>query len=567
MKKSILVLSLLLPTLAHSGTPDNTPTTTDKPAVTTTTTAPTNTDPGKTDIVAGPTATTTTPAVTTPATTTTTPVVVAPVVKAEPVLITVSTLDLKDAKLNLALNADQLQITGILPKDCADRLSLSDVTISAPSKSTDDIKSVTVKKPDDLNDYATRVEAQITFSKDDKVPSLKACIATAALDSPKVDLSKNPLFSRTALLNPDSDIAIAGIVGEPLTLKSKSILDILGQIKVFGCTTCNDTWEKLSAHLTAAKDSPFLKTIITSVFDSTLIDMDKKIEDAKSLSDLEKAADQLTQMSAFINTDDERGLQITLMEKIGAKGKELHSNHGKKITDSVAIKTVDFERDNYKKLAALSGLSDDKREEYNSLAADLSPGQQGRLQFLSSIDPNNHEIRDHLRNTDKEDKSLVADIQNKTMQMQRNCMGPMMQYNFTLCGALQNDIRSLQSQDAQLKAQDAQLQSSYTMASNDNWNGIFATWQKDGVSYDHSFFGSMIQPVKPTTQYGQGNSSQFLPQVYNPRDPQYANLTNMYSNFNGSQYFQNNMNQGSQNAFYTAQTQQGTSRPASYRPF
>jgi len=606
MKKSILILSVLLPTLAHSGTPDKK----DAPqnpclggyvfnkekgaCEGTADTKPfayksqgtcyqgflynkelgiceVVADSSKSDIVAGASASqTSTSSATTTATTTDTK----PAPKTEPSLMTVSTLDLKDAKLALAFNADQVQITGSLPKECADRISLSDLVISAPKKSTDDIESIAVKKPDDLNDYATKIDIQVAFQKDDAVPSLKACLANASPDSPKVDLSKSPLCTRTALLNPDSDIAIAGIVGESatLSLKSKGLLDILSQIKTIGCDKCNKTWDKLYANLTKAKslDSPFLKTMITSIFDNALVDMDKTVEDAKSLDDLEKASDQLAKMSEFINSADERNLQLTLMEKIAARGKELNTNHGHKITDSVACKTADFERNMYKKMASLDGLSDDKREEYKTLAAELAPGQATRLQFLSSIDPNNHEIRDHLRNTAKEDKDLNSAIQDKTMQMQRNCMGAMMQYNFTLCGALQNDIRGLQAQDAQLKAQDAQLQSNYTVASNDNWNGIFSTWQKDGVSYDHSFFGSLIQPVRPTTQYGLGNTSQTLPQVYNPRDPQYANLTsmsNVYSNFNGNQYYQSTANQGSMNAFYNAQIQQGTSRPASYRPF
>jgi len=571
MKKSILVLSLLLPTLAHSGTTDKPATTDDnKPAVTSTattpaTTDPVKTDPSKTDIVAGPTTSST---ATTPATTTattpaaTTPAVTTPVVaKVEHTLVPLSSADLKDAKVSFDLVDGSFKLSSpSFSKICGDKLSISDVTISGATRGTDeDDKNIEIKKPDDLKDYATQARAQITYEADEQNPTLKACLANAA-NSDKVALS----ITRTALLNPESDLAIAGIDGEPLTLKSRKYNEIVANLSSINCVHCNDTWKKLSAHLSAAKDSPYLATLITSIFDSALIDMDKKIEDAKGLSDLTKAADQLASMSDFIKTDDERGLQVTLLEKIAAKGRELNSNHGKKITDSVASKTADFERDIYNKIAGLSGLEDDKREEYRTLAADLGKGKPGRLQFLSSIDPNNHEIRDHLRDTAKQDKELNLEIQDKTVQMQRNCMGMMARYNFSLCGELQNDIRDLQAQDAQLKTQDAQLAANYVPAYNDNLNNMFATWQKDGVSYDHSFFASLIQPVKAMTW---GNTSQNLPQVYNPRDPQYANLTSTYSNFNGSQYFQNTNTQGSLDAFTNAQLQQGTSRPASYRPY
>ena len=500
MKKSILVLSILIPMIAHAG-------------------------PGKPKHKKSHIKTHA-KVKATKATEEVAPVVVSAPVEANPStgFKTLSSLDLKDANLTLGLSADQLQISGNLPKECADHISISNIERFSSSKSADDLKGVDSDKSVDLKEYSSTIQAQITFCTDAKTPTLKDCIANAKSGSEMVDLSKDPNFSRTVSLSPE--LAIAGIVGEPMTLKSPEFIKMEKELQKLDCKECNSDWKLLSSHLSEAKElnSPLLASMMNKLFDGALVDMDKKISDSNTLNSLEKMRDQLLEMSAYATTEEQRELALSLFDKISEKNLALAGSGFK--TASMATKHADFAKQTYSKVAKLAGLSAEKRDEYNAKAAEFNMGNEKRVQFIASIDGDHPEVRQYLKNSDNEQLALQY-------QIQKTCSGYMNQYKFTQCGELQNKYSSNQQAVQGLQTQ-------FNLADNKNWNGIFSYWDKKNISYDQQWKTSFIHPTNTI-------STNSLPVMYDPRDPKYAN-------FDASKLYQPNMMMPQVNSPYNEQT-------------
>jgi len=483
MKKSIFVLSLLMPTIAYSQSPVSTNTITATGTSTLTSTA-TSTS----------TSTATSTATNTNASTS---------AKQEPSLKGVSSCDLADAKLTLGLTAEQINITGSLPKECADRLTLSDIQRNAPSKSADELKDAVLEKSEELKDYSTSVQIQVTYSSDDKNPSIRDCLKNYAA-SEMVDLSKDPRFARTVALSPE--LMIAGIIGEPMALKSPEYIKMEKEIQKLDCKDCNANWKLLSAHLKEARgfDSPLLTSMMNKLFESALIDLDKKIEDAKSLPALEQLRNQLVEMGSFSTTDEQRGSEKFLFTRLIEKNDDL-ANTGFK-TASMASHHVDFDKDTYTKMQGIPGLPEDQRDELKEKAASLAVGQKDRLQYLSKIDGDHPEVRKYLRDADQNQRNLQT-------QMQNACMGRMNQYKFTQCSELQNQYNVNQQSTSDLRSR-------FTLADNQNWNGIFAYWDKKNIPYDQSLRTNFINPVTTTAPFAPNS----LPMMYDPKDKRYQNF-------------------------------------------
>ncbi len=442
------------------------------------------------------------------------PVAPAPVEesKTELTLKNVSSLELKDAKLSLDLTSEQIKISGVLPKECADRVSISDVQRFAASKSSEELKDVVLEKADHLKEYATTIQVQVSYASDPKNLTLCDCLENAKKESEKVDLSKDSRFARTVSLSPE--MAIAGLVGESMNLKSPEYIKMEKQFSKLDCKDCNSDWSKISAHLKEARgfDSPLLASMMNKLFAEALSEMDKKIADANTLTALEKVRAQLLEMGEYASTDEQRTLAIVLFDKIAEKNNVLASSGHQ--TASMATKHADFARDTYSKMAKLPGVTEENRKELAAKADALAPGKEERLQYLSSIDGDHPEVRKYLRDSDQSQRNLQAKMQNV-------CSGRMNQYTFTQCGELQSQYHANQQRVGQ-------LQSQFTLADNKNWNGIFAYWDKRNVAYDHNWRNTFINPAVTAPI-----SSNSMPDMYDPRDPRYAN-------FDASKLYQTN---------------------------
>lgn len=446
----------------------------------------------------------------------------------EECLSNVTSLDLKEAKLGLDLGIENLSLTGVAPKACADRLSLSDIKRSDSSKSPEELKDVVLEKSDSLKDYSTTIQAQVTYSGDDQNPTLRDCIANNKTSAEIVDLAKDSRFSRVVSLYPE--LAIAGLIGEPMDLKSPEFLKMEKQIAKLDCKDCNSDWSKISAHLKEARgfDSPLLASMMNKLFESALVEMDTKITEASSLSALEKLRLQLIEMDEYATSDEQKGLHLALFGKIIERNNQLAATGFK--TATMATKHVDFARDTYSKMASLKALPEDQRSELKDRAAELAPGKEERLQLLSTIDGDHPEVKKYLKDANRQQQNLQS-------QMRYTCSGRMNQYKFTQCGELQNRYQENQKHMGD-------LQSRFTLADNQNWEGIFSQWDKRNVAYDQNWKTSFINPVAPILT----NS---MPDVYDPRDPKYRNI---YQNFDASKLYQPNAVTSESLPLYTEQT-------------
>ena len=442
--------------------------------------------------------------------------------KQETTIKGISSLDLKDAKLSLDLTAEQIKLSGSLPKECADRLSLSDVQRHRPSKSPDELKDAALEKVDQLKDYSSTIEVQITYSSDDKNPTIRDCLANNT-SSEGIDLSKDPRFSRTVSLSPE--LAIAGIFGEPMLLKSPEYIKMEREIQKLDCKDCNSSWKLLSAHLTEARgfDSPLLSSMMSKLFEGSLSEMGKKIDSVTDLAALERIRDQLVEMGAFATTNDQHQLENALFIKLIEKNNLLASAGLK--TSSMATRHADFNKDTYSKMLSIPGLPEEQRDALKEKAAAMAPGQPERLQFLSKIDGNHPEIQKFLRESEESQRDLQMKIQN-------TCMGRMNQYRFTQCGELQKQYFTNQQSTSE-------LQSRFTLADNQNWNNIFTFWDKNNISYNQNWHTSFI---KPTMQ----NLPNSLPDMYDPKDKR-------YQNFDPSKLYQTNTVMPQMNPLFSAQ--------------
>jgi len=226
-------------------------------------------------------------------------------------------------------------------------------------------------------------------------------------------------------------------------------------------------------------------------------------------------------MDKFSTSDEQRGLEGALFEKLVEQNKAIASKGFK--TASMATKHADFTKDTYTKMSLIHGISEDKKSDWKEKAAAMSSGKEERLKFLSSIDGDHPEVRKYLHNSQIQQRILQS-------QMQRVCMGPMNQYRFTQCGELQNQFNAHQ-QNA------SELQSRFTLANNQNWNGIFSYWDRKNIPYQQNWHNTFVQP----TQQNVPNSMGYM---YDPKVAQ-------YSNFDASKLYQPNAVAPEMNPLFT----------------
>jgi len=578
MKKSFIVLSLLLPLSAHAqtakSTDSKTQTAATQPAATNATddqkskkkdaSVATNTNPVPAASTTAPS--NTTPAITAPASAT--PLAVAPTIapataaatntdvsSTEPLAVKPKTnkltaYDLKDAGVTLEMDDAKVFLNGSIPKECADRLSLSNVHKSAPTASSEDADTDTqtddLTKVDDLKSRAANIDVQILFMSDAKTQSLTDCIANNQNSSP-VDLRSDPHFSRTVSLSPE--LSVLRIEGDLDGIKSPEYKRKVAWINRINCPTCNLKWEKANSNIQEALNSSW-PSLANAILDGSLDNLDKTLAEAKNLNDLKKSESQLVQMGKYAKTDDQRKKVLDLFQKLQA-GNASFANNGKK-TASAATNHVEFARELLNKMAGLPGLDSDTVAGLKTEADNLRPGHPQRAQFLAGIDPNHPEVADYLRQDSAKQNDLkqqlvmngcpLQQVQAPTMPTAAQLQNPQVmqqvqqaQYKFTLCGGLQKELGT----DQQIMAP---MQKGFDQANAANWNGQANFYQSNGINFNSNLYSALAQPTYQNGQIAGQNTAFSNPQ---------------YSNFNASALYNSGYNSGA--------TAQGL--PYSYSPF
>ncbi len=462
MKKSILVLSLLLPTITFA-------------QVGPTAGGPAPTD-GDTPVAAA-----------------------APLPKEELVLNNVTSKDMLDGDLSLKMTKDNmLMISGKLPVDCADRISLSDYKKFPAPKSEEEMKDAVIEKSDDMKEYSSSIEVQVTYASDSKNPTLRDCIANHKSSPTLILASDDPRFSRKVGFSPE--LVIAGLIGEKMDVKSAKYLEVEAQLASLDCKDCNSNWKKARTQLDSARgfESPLLSSMMNKLLELNLVETSKKLETTTTLSSLEKIREQLGDMAKYATTDEQRDALNALYTKLIERNSAMAATSGSRVT-----KHADFEKDTYTKMLDIPNLPEEQRATLQEKAAGMSEGHPDRVNYVCAVDCDNNEIKNILRANDKVERQLESKM-SRLGCVQKN------RYNFTQCGELQNELNSN-------KERFSALRSKATIAYNQNWTNTFALWEKRGIAYNNTWNTSFLKPVAPI-------ATKSLPEMYDPRDPAYKNF-------------------------------------------
>lgn len=314
--------------------------------------------------------------------------------------VPVSEADLKAAGINVSFVQNQLQLTGVLPGACAQRLSVPDYL---KEDAKEDDKDADISSKDDLADHSQKIGLRVSFSASDDTRGLANCINDHKSDIDKIELATKPELGKSVI--DANTLAVGGFAfGTKVTLfkdapQSDSYKEILAALdpskkkKEKHCVNCNikelEKFEALN-----------LKTLLDSDLMAEIEQESALIEKAKSSSDLAKVRDDLVKYAEFVNTlggnEDEDKDKDKYRDLISKKFDEI-------ITHSVelaygdskrqASRWADFLSKTYEVKAQLPGSTVKESEDANKLKEAFASGGSQRVEFLSAIDPTNTEVK------------------------------------------------------------------------------------------------------------------------------------------------------------------------------
>lgn len=199
---------------------------------------------------------------------------------------------------------------------------------------------------------------------------------------------KTPLLLCTALLLGWSTIALA----DEAEKNSQQA----------NCTSCGSNPEALKGQLEKV-DSAVIKNLGLPLVQDTLKNLSEKIEDAKTLSELQGLLKKIESVESTIDSssfndadtaelkDHMEALYQSLIEKNQVLAVTAKSN-------SQLSKFADFQEEALNQARLSSAVTDDFKSEVKALYKDYRKDGIGRVQFLAQLSPSHPEVTSYLQN-------------------------------------------------------------------------------------------------------------------------------------------------------------------------
>jgi hypothetical protein len=402
-------------------------------------------------------------------------------------LVTVSAEEIANAKLKGSFKNDLFRLTGVLPSACADRLSMTDINVVDPEKTMDSAEGQEVSK-DSLHDYATKVTFNVSFKSDAEHATLKDCLTKYENGAERKNVDLSHLMPGTAKL------AIVTVGEEGTEWKSPELIRLEKQHTNLECTSCNSSWSKARSTLKDARgfDSPLLEGLMSKLLENSLKEADSSIDEASQLVGLEKISKELFEMLDFAKAETLQLKIVDLLEKSVLKSLSLSkSGH---ITASMASRHADFAHDTYMAIAKIKIIESDanKKSDFKQRATEFAKGSDSRIQYISSIDGDNPEVRAYLKIADAKQRDFL-------FEMNRVC-NTFHPQAFAQCA----EMRVVFQQNEKILLD---LQNRYVSSYNQVWNNVYSQWDFTNKQGDQRW-KSTYQINSPSMIMKSGNSIQ-----------------------------------------------------------
>jgi hypothetical protein len=308
--------------------------------------------------------------------------------------------DLEKAGIAFDFNGTQAQLQGRIAGACADNLVM-DVVKRAPTAESDDDKDD--KAPELTSKYSV-VGIRISFRGNEKIPTLAECMKTEK----RKDIKDLTSFAKVnkAILDSSEDARL-GLMDDQGKIeindkspKSDSYKKHEEVIAYLGCSDCKVTVKKVKRAMDALDDQ-------SAVADPTRIALLKKgleeavrrVHDADSIRKIEAARDDLLTYAKWVasfkgDSDDLADLKqqvtdglIQVQVKSGALANSDTVNAGA-YANLISKNGILIAGNRY--------VDKDLRAQQKEVAIAYKKGGSERLKFVSSISPDNAEVRDYL---------------------------------------------------------------------------------------------------------------------------------------------------------------------------
>ena len=367
--------------------------------------------------------------------------------------------------LGLSFNAESLQVSGVLSRVCGEHLSIKDIKRSDAEK-----PDAALENESDLALHSSKVAIRVVYDGGGTYKDLSDCEEKNKDNGDRLDLQLRPELSRNIVKK--DEVALAGLLNEKnefsslhspaTTLSYRRIKD---QLSVKDCTNCNSDSRSVKTRLDqlAQLDLPWVQPLMKSLLDSALAQTENSIKNAKSLRDLESL---LKDLSDYADTADHLRLEnseksrimdsiASQMDLLIAKNEELahesvtacasrevkstrtfYSNSG----SCAAVGThADFISKVYAQVSQLPGLDSDSRAEARKKSRDYANHGLARVDFISSVDPANSEVRAVLNGG-------TETLRNLNKQVNKSCMFIFNERQFTQCNQARANYNTAMNQ-------------------------------------------------------------------------------------------------------------------------
>ncbi len=459
---------------------------------------PATTTPDQSTVASTPASTTATTPVITPVTTpATTP--------EKRVDAQVSPDELFKNGISVRFTQDILQVTGSVPTACAGYLSVRDAKTEAKG---DDGSSDDIAKQDDIAGHASHVGLLLSFSASSDMKTLSSCI-----DGHKGDLDKTDLSASTSMQkiipNASKDLLLGGFIdsSNAVVLDKKpamsgsyqTLFDSLDPKRIAAeekkhCASCNV--KELEGMMNLSISG--LDVLIDSTLQAEIASEDDVIASAKNVKDLDKARKDLETYADFISTmtsdKDKKEADAALIaqryETLLTKANDLAFDHQKD-----ASSYADFIASTYGSEANLPGVSHDSREEALQLKSDFASGGSKRIDFLSSVDPTNKEVKAVL-------DGGRSSLNRQAREVNRACMVIASESALARCNTARQDYQTTQLELSTISQRYQYVQQMQMMARYSQNQPMYGNQFNGGFSAGGSMNGL---PNSVFTQYSNQN--------------------------------------------------------------
>jgi hypothetical protein len=436
--------------------------------------------------------------------------------------------EFKKLGLGLIFTGNKLQITGNLADQCSAQLNI-EVKKLQPSDQSDS----KAENEEGLIAQANHYGARITFSGSAEVKTLSDCV-NFDLNAPKSELSSNSKLSRELLV--DHEIAVAGLLDSSNNVllekdfaRSDEYKRASKLIASVDCKSCNSNTDSLRSRINELKsmDSKLVGSLLPKLLEASIAQIEDRISKAKNMGELEKILADLSDLAESVPglkiSADDKGAQLSLIADqfngLVAKNRSLAYELK---SEKERTRSADFMVKAHEQLSKLPGIDEDSKDEALKIAASYKKNGDQRLDFLSEIDPNHHEVIEGMKKADLSLTKLQRDAQNA-------CKGSANRYNFSRCTDAMNKYQSLSQHQKLIKDRfQAAQQMNSMMVQPSTQNPMLSTW----------FAANMSASAAPTTVTNAPNNQPF---VLNPAVMPGATAYNQSVDLDARNVFANNL--------------------------